>query len=250
LKKLNLKSEPYNYDLTTDAFFKESIKVRQFKYGYRFSVDAVLLAAFVRPAKGDCIVDLGTGCGIIPLILAHRNRDVSIYGVEIQKELAWLAIINVRENNMENRIKILMENIKDIQPDSIKGPADIVVANPPYHRLNSGRINPNLQKAAARHEIKATLNDMVSAGSRLLKKSGKLILIYPAERITDLLFSMRFFGIEPKWIRMVHSYRNSPAKFIIIEGIKEAGPDAKVRHPLYIYKKDGSYSKEVEKMFI
>lgn len=210
LKKLNLKSEPYNNsELTTDTFFKGSLKIRQFRHGYRFSIDAVLLAACVQPISGDRIVDLGTGCGIIPLIIAYRNKDVHIYGVEVQQELSRLALLNIAENKMENRIDILLENIKNLKLDKIKGPADIVVVNPPYHRLNSGRINPNLQKAIARHEIEATLTDIISSASRLLKISGKLLMIYPAERITDLLFTMRSFSIEPKWIRMVHSYRNT-----------------------------------------
>jgi len=236
-------------EFTTDPLFNGEITIRQGRFGYRFSIDAILLAAHIEPRCGDRIVDIGTGCGIIPLVLAFRNPDVKIYGVEVQEELAQLALFNISKNHMEGRIEIVLKDVRALTVDSIKEPADLMVSNPPYWRLDSGRKNPNQQRAIARHEIKATLDDIVNAARRLLKVSGRLVMIYPAERMTDLIYRMRSSGIEPKWVRMVHPHRDSPAKLMLVEGVKGAGSDVKIEPPLCIYKNDGSYTDEVEKMY-
>ena len=235
--------------LTTDTFFNGRIRIKQNRAGYRFSIDSVLLAAQTLPRTDDIVLDLGTGCGIIPLILAYRYPKISVYGVEVQEDLAGLAKLNVKENGMENRITIHCRDLKTLKPDMVSGPVDVIVSNPPYRKANSGRINPNQQRAVARHEIKATLQDVVETAHRMLQPSGRLITIYPAERMTDMLTQMRSARMEPKFLRMVHSSAQTEAKLIIVEGKKGGRPGIKIGSPLIIYSKNGSYTEEVERMF-
>jgi tRNA1Val (adenine37-N6)-methyltransferase len=235
--------------LTTDSFFKGCIQVKQNRSGYRFSLDAVLLAWHADPGPNDTILDLGTGCGIIPMILAYRNPEVKIYGIEVQTELADIANLNIAENGMEDRISILCRDMKTLTHKHISGPVDLAVSNPPFRKSKSGRINPNQQRAIARHEIKTTLYDVVETACRMLITSGRFVMIYPAGRITDLLTQMRASGIEPKSIRMVHSGKNTKAKMILVEGKKGGRSGLKIDPPLFIYQKNGSYSEEVENIF-
>ncbi len=236
--------------LTKDAFFNGALYIRQYRLGYRFSIDAVILAAHVVPREGDTLVDLGCGCGVISLMLAFRNPTIRVYGIEIQKELSDIACRNVSDNALDGRIVILHKDMKSLHPDMIGGPVDWVVSNPPYRYRNSGRVNPNAQKAIARHEISVSLEDVVGGAQRVLKTAGRLVTIYPAERLTDILGGMRCGGIEPKQVRMIHSHRSSGGNLVLVIGIKGANPGVKVMPPLYIYTQKGEYSREVQKMFV
>ena len=234
---------------TTDAFFNGRIRITQDRTGYRFSIDAVLLAYFADPRSGDKVLDLGTGCGIIPLILAYRQPQIAIYGVEVQTELSELAVFNVRENQLEDRITVLSTDMKLIDPSMTAGPVDLVVCNPPFRKQGSGRINPDAQRAVARHEITVTLDDIIQTSQRMLRTAGRLVLIYTAGRLTDILCRMRTDGIEPKFLRMIHSRQDSEAALILIEGVKGGRPDLKIAPPLIIYDKRNHYTDEVESMF-
>jgi tRNA1Val (adenine37-N6)-methyltransferase len=234
---------------TTDTFFNGKIRITQDRTGYRFSIDAVLLAYFADPRPGDKVLDLGTGCGIIPLILAYRQPNIAIYGVEVQTELAELAVSNVRENQLEGRITVFCTDMKLLRPAMTAGPVDLVVCNPPFRRRGSGRINPDAQRAVARHEIKANLGDIIQTSHRMLRTAGRLVLIYTAERMTDILSRMRTDGIEPKFIRMIHSRQDTEAALILIEGVKGGRPDLKIAPPLIIYDKKNDYTDEVGSMF-
>jgi tRNA1Val (adenine37-N6)-methyltransferase len=236
--------------LTTDTFFNGSVSVKQERNGYRFSLDAVLLAGHVKTKSGDRILDIGTGSGIISLILAYRNPQISIYGIEVQKSLADIAAWNVRDNNFEDRVKILCADIKNLNTNMVSGPFDIIVCNPPYRKAESGRINPDNQRAVARHEIDITIGDILKAGSRLLNISGRFIIIYPSERIADMFTGMRLSGIEPKFFRFIHSKSTSESKLVIVEGIKGGRTGAKVVSPLVIYNDDGTYTDEVKSIFM
>ena len=235
--------------ITADTFFNGKIAVRQNRNGYRFSIDAVLLAHHADPGLGGTVVDLGTGCGIIPMILAYRRPDIRIYGIELQKDLADMAAINVAESAMADRISIICADMKAFTTDMLNGPVDLVVSNPPYRLANSGRINPDAQRAKARHEITVTLEDVVQTAHRVLAVTGRLVMIYPAERITDLMVCMRSSGIEPKFLRTIHSGHRTEAKRILVEGVKGGCPGIKIDVSLIIYRQDGSYTDEVEKMF-
>ena len=235
---------------TTDTFLNGCIKVSQNRSGYRFSIDSILLASNAGPRPGDKVLDLGTGCGIIPLILAYREPNLKIFGIELQKELADIAASNVKENQMDGSITIICKDIKELKNDMISGPVDLVVSNPPYRKAESGRINPDAQRAVARHEIKVSLNDITATVRRVLLTAGRFVTIYSAERITDLLTHLRSAGIEPKFLRMIHSGVKTEAKLVLVEGIKGGRPGVKIGPPLIIYDEKGAYTQEVEKMFL
>ena len=234
---------------TTDTFFDGNIRLTQDRTGYRFSIDAVLVAHFADPRSGDKVLDLGTGCGIIPLILAYRQPHISLYGVEVQTALAELANSNVRENRREDRITVICTDMKLLRPVMTAGPVDLVVCNPPFRRQGSGRINPDAQRAVARHEIKTNLSDIIQTSHRMLRTAGRLVLIYTAGRLTDILSRMRTEGIEPKFIRMIHSRQDAKATLILIEGVKGGRPDLKIAPPLIIYDRSNDYTEEVASMF-
>ena len=236
-------------DLTEDTFFNGRIKVLQHREGYRFSIDAVLLAAFSAPEAEDRIVDLGTGCGIIPLILGYRHPAVSITGIEVQPELASLAAQNVEANGMKERLTIIRTDMRSLSIQAVSGPVDLVISNPPYRKGRSGRVNPHPQRAVARHEILATLQDVAGAAARLLGIGGRFAIVYPAERITDLLTNLRSAGIEPKHIQTVHAKSQDPARLVLVSGIKGGGPGATVHEPLVIYRPNGTYTDRVQAMF-
>ncbi|MEA3435180.1 MAG: tRNA1(Val) (adenine(37)-N6)-methyltransferase [Thermodesulfobacteriota bacterium] len=234
---------------TPDTFLNGRIKVKQDRSGYRFSIDSILLACHAKPHPGDKVLDLGTGCGIIPLILAYREPNLNVFGIELQKDLADIAASNVIENQMDGSITIICKDIKELKNDMISGPVDLVVSNPPYRKAESGRINPDTQRAVARHEIKVSLNDITATVRRVLRTAGRFVTIYSAERITDLLTHLRSAGIEPKFLRMIHSGINTEAKLVLVEGIKGGRPGVKIGPPLIIYDEKGDYTQEVEEMF-
>lgn len=232
-----------------DTFFNGRISIRQDTAGYRYSIDAVLLAGQVEPAADHVVVDLGTGCGVIPLILGYRHPGLRVFGVEVQRELAEHAARNVTDNRMADRIRILCQDMKSLMPGQLDGPADIVVSNPPFHKPAAGRLNPNRQRAMARHELAVRLADVVETAHRVLKDFGRYVTIYAVERLTDLMTQMRACNIEPRWLRAVYSRENDNARLVLVEGIKGGRQGVTVAPPLVIYRADGSYTPEVEKLF-
>ncbi|MFP4445221.1 MAG: tRNA1(Val) (adenine(37)-N6)-methyltransferase [Desulfosudaceae bacterium] len=236
-------------DFTEDAFLNGAIRVRQSRDGYRFSIDAVILARHLAPAGPARIVDLGTGCGIIPLLLAGRYPEVTITGVEIQPQLSRLAEENVRRNDLAGRVTIACQDLRSFAAAAPAGRADLVTANPPFREASSGRINPNRERALARHEIAVTINDVTAAAARLLRVAGEFAVVYPASRLIDLVAAMRTAGLEPKQLRLAHSRPEEAAKLAIIRGRKNGRPGLNVQPPLFIYQPDGTYTEEAARMF-
>jgi len=243
-------NDPFNTDaLTTDTFFNGRIRINQQRCGYRFSIDPVILAHHVYPRSHDAVLDLGTGCGVIPLILAFRNPHIKLFGVEIQPDLAKIAQANIDANRFQDRISIYCMDMKILGCDVIAKPVDIIVSNPPYRKTDAGRINPNTQRAVARHEIQITLEDVIDCARRMLRTGGKFSTIYTAERLTAIIYLMRSAGIEPKYYRMIHSGWNSAAKLVLLEGVKGGRPGSRIAPPLIVYNEAGTYTPEIEKMF-
>ena len=214
-----------------DEFMDGRLKLIQSKTGYRFSIDAILLSQFVTIRRGDRIVDLGTGCGIIPLILLLTKPVGHTFGLEIQKDLADQAARNTVLNGYEKRMRVILGDIKHLPfaPSS----ADVVTCNPPYRPKNSGGINPDLQRAIARHEMLANLDDILHAASRTLRAKGRLAMIYPAVRLVEVLVRMRSFDLEPKRIRVVYPGMESEAKLALIEASLGGRKGLKVLPPLF-----------------
>jgi tRNA1Val (adenine37-N6)-methyltransferase len=235
--------------LTRDHFFNGNIVLNQPGSGYRFSIDAVVLAHLVCPLPGETILDLGTGCGVIPIMLAFRHPHVRLIGVEIQPALCRLARQNVADNRLADRIRLIEKDVGQLSPADVGGPVDRVVSNPPYRKRGSGRINADSQRAVARHELKIDLEALLLTTRRMLRKSGRFFIIYPSNRIVDLVAALRSTGIEPKSLTMIHSKPESPARLVAIEGIKGGRPGLDVGPPLYLYHQNGTYTQAVEAMF-
>jgi len=216
---------------TIDNFLDGKLQIIQSRQGYRFSVDALLLAEFVSVKSEDVVVDLGTGCGIISLVLAVKSKVGCIVGIELQKELASQAHRNVVLNKLENKIAIIRGDLRHLPI----GPAfaHIVVCNPPYRRQKSGRINPDSSKAIARHELSTKVNDILVAGKALLKEGGRLALIYPANRLAEIFAKMRIQDIEPKRLQIVFPNSYSHAKLAMIEGRLHGKSGLKILPPLF-----------------
>ncbi len=231
---------------TVDEFFDGRLRVLQKEKGYRFSLDSILLANFVILRGGEQIVDLGTGSGIVAMILSLRSADVNIAEVEIQKDMADMATRSVALNGLEGRIRVYQADVRNISRVFDAQSFDIAVFNPPYRRLNSGKINPDSEKAVARHEVKGTIDDFLAGSRYLLKDSGRVYIIYPAARMVQLIARMRHYDLEPKRLRIVHSNGASGGVFVLAEGLRGGGEEAKILPPLFIYNDDGIYTKEVK----
>ena len=235
--------------ITSDTFFNGTLQVRQLQPGYRFSIDAVLLAHLVSPHRKDTVLDLGAGCGIVSLMLAHRHPDIRVFGIEIQPELAALALENAASSGLAGRVDMRCGDMRVLTRTMIPRRVDLVVTNPPYRRVGSGKISSDVQRAVARHELKVSLDEVLHAAARMLYKNGRFAVIYGAERTVDLLARMRAAGLEPKYLRMVHARRREVAKMIYAEGCKAAAGGLKIGPPLIVYRADGSYCTEVKRMF-
>ena len=234
---------------TVDELVGGRIRIIQKKKGYRFSLDALLLAHFISLRNGDHIADLGTGSGVIAMIMAKRRECGKVIGVDIQEELVDMAKRSVELNNIHDKVEISRGDIKNIEALFDAQSCDVAVFNPPYRKLKSGRINPNNQKSVARHEIKGTLRDFLRAAEYILKKSGRAYIIYPATRMVELLSSMRIVGIEPKRIRVVHSYSTSRGEFVLAEGKKGGREELEVLPPLVVYADAGEYTEAMNGIF-
>lgn len=215
---------------TVDVLLDGRLKLMQSRQGYRFSVDALFVAEFVTIRPGDFLVDLGTGCGVIPLMLLLTRPLNHALGIEIQPDLARQAFRNVAINNLSRKMVVLLADIS--HPPLAPGTADIVTCNPPYRKSNSGRINPNTSRAIARHEILVSLEDILATARYLLKRKGRLTMIYPAERLVDLLSRSRHFNLEAKRLQVVYPDIRSGAKLVLVETVLEGNPGLEILPPI------------------
>lgn len=229
-----------------DTFLDGCLKVRQSRCGYRFSVDAAILAFHAVPDKPDArILDLGTGCGIMPLVTAFRYPEVHITGVEIQAELAALARDNVAENGFLSRITIVEGDFQRLRPNDMGPPVDMVITNPPYRRPHSGRVSPQNQRAVARHEIAVSLDGLIKTMRRFLSTGGSGWIIYPVERLTELMVGMQSDCLEPKFLKLIHPRIGLEAKRCLLKVVKGGRPGLIAGPPLVIYNADGGYSDDM-----
>jgi tRNA1Val (adenine37-N6)-methyltransferase len=234
---------------TVDGILTGRLRIIQRKRGYRFSLDALLIAHFTDLRNGDDLIDLGTGSGIIALILAQRFSCGRVLGIEIQDELVAIAKRNVVLNGLAGRIEILRGDVR--RPETLCGPQSFSAAvfNPPYRRLRSGRTNSDHGKAVARHEIEGTLADFLTAAVYALRPEGRVYVIYPAARMVELIARMRECRIEPKRLRLVHSRLDGGGAFVLVEGVKGGQEGLNVAPPLFIYQDAGGYTPEMTEIF-
>jgi tRNA1Val (adenine37-N6)-methyltransferase len=230
MKSSRIDGIPVAPDETIDDFLDGGFRLIQSRTGYRFSIDALLLSSFVTVRKGDRIIDLGTGCGVIPLMILSTRPVKSAFGLEIQQTLASQAARNARLNNLGRKMGTVRGDIRHLP--FCDGWADVVTCNPPYRKKDSGRINPDPERAVARHEIHVSTDDILGAARRLLKAKGRLAMIYPATRMVDLLVRMRRFQLEPKRLQTVHPDLHSEGRRVLVEASKGGRPGLKILAPI------------------
>lgn len=251
---IELNSSPTFDTISQDSLFDGELVCYQHKKGYRFSIDSVLVSHFVDVRKNDRILDLGTGSGIISLILLYRwkNKVREVSGIELQGALAELAEKNYHANNFDHQGKILHGDIKNIRELIKPESYDKVACNPPFYTPASGRLSLNSEARLARHQIMATLEDFLSASSFAVKNGGAVSFIYPAERTCEFIILAEKFRLGIKKIQFVYSYPHdiTSARLVLIQCIKNGGTGTDILPPFYIYsEKNGGFSSEMNEFY-
>ena len=231
------------------------LQIRQPADGYRFSIDPLILAWHLPPPQDlhgkDPVqgLDIGTGCGIIPLILSSHYSHIQMTGIEIQAQLAAFAVQNITINRLSHRIRIEHRDIRSVR-SLAQGSADFITCNPPHTARAAGRINPDSQRAIARHEIRMTLADLLAAASRLLQPGGRLFTIYPVARMSEALDQMPAYSLFPQRRRMIHFKTDQPAARFLVEAVKDAPARAEeTLPPLHLREGSGRYTPEALAIF-
>lgn len=222
-----------------------NLKICQPLKGYRFSVDSIILANFINLKKLNSVVDLGAGTGIIGIIIAKRYVESKVKLIEIQGELARLAKKNIELNKLTDRVEILCIDGKNFMGKDY----DLIVTNPPFRRIGTGRISPKGEKAIARHEFNLSIEDIAKVAEKSLKHKGRLCLIHLPERLIDIVRIFTRYSLEIKYLRFVHSTIGAEAKMVLIEAVKGGKPYLKVAPPLFIYKDVNEYSDEMKQIY-
>jgi len=236
-------------DEKLDELFNGRLKIIQKKEGYRFSLDALLLAHFSCHLSAQSTIDLGTGSGIIPLILARKTAVPTIVGVEVQEEMADMARRTMLLNELTGRVTILHEDLRNIRDTFPPASFDLIVSNPPYYPVSDGRISPTEQKAIARHEILLCLEDLVSRAHYLVNPTGCVVIIFPAKRLTDLLSALTAAALKPRLLRIIYSQKDGEGKLVIVEAGKGGNPELEIAQPFFVYDQGGRYSEAMQHIY-
>ena len=248
-KEKNMEIELKENERIDDLEFK-NLKIIQNTKGFCFGIDAVLLSDFAKNIKKNAkVLDLGTGTGIISILLCGKTNLEKIVGVEVQKEVANMAKRSSKLNNLENKFEIINENIINLDNIYERNFFDVIITNPPYKKENTGIVNEEEKKLISRHEVLAKLEDYIKISNKLLKDKGEFYMVHRPERLVDIIAYMRQYKIEPKEIRFVCSHEKEPPKLVLIKGVKNAKPFLKFKEDLYIYNDDGSYTDEIYEIY-
>lgn len=210
-----------------------------------FGIDAVLLSTFAKVKKGERALDLGTGNGIIPLLLAAKTSGEAFFGLEIQEECASLARRSVCHNGLEEKIEIVTGDIKEAGKSFGSASFHVVTTNPPYMIADHGITNAEDAKTIARHEVLCDLNDIIRESGKVLHFKGRFYMVHRPFRLAEIMATMMKYDIEPKRIRFVHPYIDKEPNMVLIEGLKGGKSRIKVEPPLIVYNEDGSYTSEI-----
>lgn len=232
-------------DERIDDLERNGYGIIQRKGAFCFGMDAVLLSGFAAVRKGERVLDLGTGTGIIPILLEAKTEGKHFTGLEIQEDSADMAERSVRYNHLEEKVEIVRGDIKEAGRLFGLASFDVVTSNPPYMNQSHGLVNPGSSKAVARHEILCTLEDVIREGGRVLKTGGRFYMVHRPRRLVEILETFRKFGLEPKRLKMVHPYRNREANMVLIEALKGGKPLMKVEAPVIVFDQEGNYSEEI-----
>lgn len=232
-------------DERIDDLQRNGYRIIQKKKGFCFGMDAVLLSGFAQVKEGEVAVDLGTGTGIIPILLEAKTNGKHFTGLEIQEEVAEMAGRSVRLNQLEDRVDIVRGDIKEASRLFGKASFDVVTSNPPYMNDNHGLKNPDLPKAIARHEVFCTLDDVCREASLLLKSGGRFYMVHRPHRLVEIITALKTYKLEPKRMKLVHPFADKEANMVLIEAVRGGKSMMKVEAPIIVYKEPGMYTQEI-----
>lgn len=228
----------------------KGLKIIQNTEGFCFGIDSVLLSDFAKDIKRDSkVIDLGTGTGIIGILLCAKTEISQMIGVEIQKEVYDMAKRNIKLNKLEEKFTLMNINIKELEGMQEIGKFDAVVTNPPYKKENTGIKNENEKKLISRHEITANLEDFIKISALLLKDKKDLYIVHRPDRLVDIIELLRKYKLEPKKLKLVYPKPEKEPNLLLIKATKNAKPFLKVEKPLYVYKENGEYTDEILKIY-
>lgn len=232
-----------------DDLQRNNYKIIQDPERFCFGMDAVLLSGFARAKQGDRVIDLGTGTGIIPILMEAKTGASDLIGLEIQPESADMAQRSVELNHLESKIRIVTGDIKEAS--SLFGAAmfDVVTSNPPYMTEHHGITNEKSPKAIARHELLCTLEDVISQAAKLLRPGGSFYMVHRPFRLVDIMVLMREYHLEPKRMKLVYPYIDKDPNMVLIEGLRGGRPRMTVEKPLVVYKEPGVYTDEIYEIY-
>jgi len=226
------------------------LKIIQNTDGFCFGMDSVLLSDFAKEIRNNTtVLDLGTGTGILGILLCGKTKLKKIIGIEVQKEVAEMASRSIELNNLQYRFGIINDNIKNLEKYFNLGSIDAIVTNPPYKKPNSGLVNENKAKLISRHEIEANLEDFIKISARLLKNNGELYIVHRPERLADIFEHLRKYKLEPKKLKMVSPNKNKDPNLVLIKAVKNGKAFLKVERNLYVYEENGEYTKDILKIY-
>lgn len=228
-----------------DELHRNGYSIIQNPAKFCFGMDAVLLSGFANVKPGETAIDLGTGTGIIPILLEAKTQGEHFTGLEIQPESADMARRSVAYNHLENKIKIEIGNIKDASTQFGASSFHVVTTNPPYMTGQHGLTNPNEAKAIARHEILCTLEDVIRESAKLLKPQGRFYMVHRPFRLAEIMCLMHQYGLEPKRMKLVYPFVDKEPNMVLIEGLRGGKPRITVEKPLIVYQEPGVYTKEI-----
>lgn len=227
-----------------------NLKIIQNKEWFCFGIDSVLLSDFAKKIKSNSnIIDLGTGTGIISILLTPKTKPKKIIGVEIQNEIAEMAQRSILLNKLEDKIEIINEDIRNLDKILDLESYDAIVTNPPYMKMDTGLMNENSVKLISRHEIKCTIEDIAKISFRLLKNNGTIYMVHRPDRLVDIMEIFRKYKLEIKEMRIVYPKKEEQANLVLIKAVKNAKPFLKIDKPLYVYNNDGTYTKEILEIY-
>lgn len=232
-------------DERIDDLQRNGYRIIQKKKGFCFGMDAVLLSGFAQVKEGEAVVDLGTGTGIIPILLEAKTKGKHFTGLEIQEEVVEMACRSVRLNQLESRVDIVRGDIKEASRLFGKASFDVVTSNPPYMNDNHGLKNPDLPKAIARHEVFCTLDDVCREASLLLKSGGRFYMVHRPHRLAEIITVLKTYKLEPKRMKLVHPFADRDANMVLIEAVRGGKSMMKVEAPIIVYKAPGVYTQEI-----
>ncbi len=232
-----------------DDLQRNGYRIIQRTDGFCFGMDAVLLSGFAMVKKGERTLDLGTGTGIIPILLEAKTEGEHFSALEIQREVADMARRSVSLNGLEEKIQIVEGDIREASQIFGAASFDVVTSNPPYMNDAHGLKNPDLPKAIARHEVLCTLDDVVREASRVLKTGGRFYMVHRPHRLAEIITVLRGYKLEPKRMKMVHPFADRDANMVLIEAVKGGGVFLKMEAPVIVFKEPGVYADEIRDVY-